>query len=180
VVPDVPALFERPTEEDPDWYFERQVDRWRLAKGHRTDEFVVLDGDPFQPLWYNWAYGFVGWQPLEHLEDFYRPHVARGDIDFPDFYVFFSASVDTLRARKEGDAGRRRRNFEQHLRFVEPQRRYFEALDDIVPGMVIPITAMPVAQSVERIREAVGQIPPRPPATEILAKLIAWLRAEVA
>jgi hypothetical protein len=46
--------------------------------------------------------------------------------------------------------------------------------------MVIPITAMPVAQSVERIREAVGQIPPRPPATEILAKLIAWLRAEVA
>jgi hypothetical protein len=50
VVPDVAALFERPSDESADWYLERQVERWQLALQSSVDRDVVLDGDPFQPL----------------------------------------------------------------------------------------------------------------------------------
>jgi hypothetical protein len=129
VVPEVNVLFERPECESPDWYVERQVDRWRLATEQAEHyRIVVLDGDPFQPLWYNWAYDFSGWQDLNFLEAFYRPRLLSGDIGFPDRYVVFSATVGTLRARKDTDPTKRRRNFETHLEFIHPQRRYFEAM----------------------------------------------------
>lgn len=124
VVPAVNVLFERPPDEPPAWYFERQVDRWLAGtNAARTNELVILDGDPFQPLWYNWAYDFSGWQPLEFLVSFYRPRVAKQELSFPDHYVILEANEATLRARKGIDRSRLRRGFDTHLRFIEPQRR---------------------------------------------------------
>ncbi|HEY8560173.1 MAG TPA: AAA family ATPase [Pyrinomonadaceae bacterium] len=51
VVPEVNQLFARPENEPAEWYFERQVERWRIARERsRRGALVVLDGDPFQPL----------------------------------------------------------------------------------------------------------------------------------
>ncbi|HEY9650862.1 MAG TPA: AAA family ATPase, partial [Coleofasciculaceae cyanobacterium] len=68
IVPEVNQLFQPPTPEPIYWYFERQVERWTLAQSQlKNHDLVVLDGDPFQPLWYNWAFDFVDCQPLSVL-----------------------------------------------------------------------------------------------------------------
>ena len=138
VVPEVNQLFERPANEPPEWYFERQADRWAMAieylKGNRT---VVLDGDPFQPLWYNWVYDYVGWQDLSFMENLYGKKLAAREIGFPHLYVILSVSERHLRDRRSGDASRKRRGFETHLKFIEPQRRYFEAMEKFSPNRVV-------------------------------------------
>jgi hypothetical protein len=59
VVPEVNLLFERPEDAPPEWYFERQVQRWQIAQEQSSFyRLVILDGDLFQPLWYSWAYNF--------------------------------------------------------------------------------------------------------------------------
>jgi thymidylate kinase len=129
VVPEVNELYTRPEAEPADWYFERQVERWSIAQEQSKDhQLIILDGDPFQPLWYNWAYNFENWQDLNFLERFYRPRVQNKTIRFPDLYFIFSTSEAELRKRKEIDATRRRRGFETHLRMIEPQHRYFRAM----------------------------------------------------
>ncbi|HEX8454780.1 MAG TPA: AAA family ATPase [Longimicrobium sp.] len=100
VVPEVNELFSRPAAEAPDWYLERQVERWTMAA--RAPGLAILDGDPFQPLWYNWSYGFDGWQPLDELAAFHRPRILRGDINFPDQYVILGAPAGVLRAQGGG------------------------------------------------------------------------------
>ncbi|HEU0052039.1 MAG TPA: AAA family ATPase, partial [Longimicrobium sp.] len=117
LVPEVNLLFERPADEPTMWYLERQAERWAIAAKEAADgALVVLDGDVFQPLWYNWSYGFEGRQSLDALEAFYRPRLASGEIGFPALYAVLRASEETLRARKEADATRRRGGFETHLR----------------------------------------------------------------
>jgi broad-specificity NMP kinase len=51
VVPEVNRLFARPDPEPAEWYCERQIARWEMARLHTAqDGLAVLDGDPFQPL----------------------------------------------------------------------------------------------------------------------------------
>ncbi|GED28891.1 hypothetical protein P9G84_04855 [Brevibacillus centrosporus] len=59
-IPEVNAWWEPPDSVYPEWFFERQVDRWQIAeeKG-KNHPFVVIDIDLFQPLWYNWAFDFL-------------------------------------------------------------------------------------------------------------------------
>lgn len=177
VVPEVNTLFDRPEDEAPEWYFERQADRWALAvEAARRHPLVVLDGDPFQPLWYNWAYDFEGWQRLDFVEAFYRPRLVRGALDFPDRYVVFGATEQVLRQRKEADRTRQRRGFEAHLRFIEPQRRYFEAMRSLSPGRVQFLDAHGVDENVRAVRAggqgAEGERQP----VELFDSLIEWLR----
>ena len=87
VIPEVNALFERPTSAPEDWYLERQVERCVLARAaSETHPLAVLDGGPFQPLWYNWPFSFEDCQSLGHLRGFYSPLVASGMMGFPDRY----------------------------------------------------------------------------------------------
>lgn len=45
IVPEVNLLFERPAEEQKNWYLDRQVERWKMAlEQSRNNELVVLDG----------------------------------------------------------------------------------------------------------------------------------------
>ncbi len=177
VVPEVNTLFARPTDEPPEWYFERQVERWaRASEAVGDHRLVVLDGDPFQPLWYNWSYDFAGWQDLDFLEAFYRPRLVRGDMEFPDRYVLFGASETALRERKEGDRTRQRRGFEAHLRFIEPQRRYFEGMQRFSPGRVQVLEARTVEESTRLILAGMQDAAPGPDAVELFDGLIGWLR----
>ena len=181
VIPEVAYLFERPADEPATWYFERQVDRWRLALRHSTEGDVVLDGDPFQPLWYNWAYDFDGWHSLEQLKSFYRPRVARNELAFPDLYVLFTASLDALRQRKLNDPERNRRNFEHHLRLVEPQQRYFAALEQLAPGLVMIASSTSIDENVSAVGRALrSPRAQRPDGLALFDGLVSWLRAGVA
>jgi hypothetical protein len=177
VIPEVATLFERPENEPPGWYFERQAERWALAvEAARDYRLVILDGDPFQPLWYNWAYEFAGWQDLEFMEAFYRPRLGRGEMNFPDRYVLFSASEAALRERKEVDRTRRRRGFEAHLRFIGPQRRYFDAMEGFSPGRVSFLDAQSIDRSVRIIRTIAREAEPERQPVALFDSLMDWLR----
>ena len=72
IIPEVNALFERPAPAPEDWYLERQAERYALARAaSETHPLAILDGVPFQPLWYNWSFGF------------FRPLIASGAMAFP-------------------------------------------------------------------------------------------------
>jgi hypothetical protein len=136
----------------------------------------VLDGDVFQPLWYNWTYGFERWEDLDGLEAFYRPRVASGEVGFPDVYVILGASTEALRRRKEGDAARQRRGFEIHLKLVEPQRRYFEAMGELAPGLVRFVDAEYAAQTVSAVAEAAREARAVERPVELFDGMVWWLR----
>jgi hypothetical protein len=85
IVDEVNKLYERPNPEPESWYFDKQVERWSIAS-QQVSSLVIFDGDPFQPLWYNWFYNFEGWQSLDFINEYYRNHLMRGTIGFPDKY----------------------------------------------------------------------------------------------
>lgn len=128
-IPEINELFERPENELSDWYLNMQVSRWELAKEiSESGKVAILDGDHLQPIWYNWILEDIGLQPVSEVLAFYSKAFFNGSLGFPDVYVILSLGVDDLRLRKERDTTRSRRNFETHLRLIEPQREYFESL----------------------------------------------------
>ncbi|MGQ7056429.1 chloramphenicol acetyltransferase, partial [Bacillus cereus group sp. BceL245] len=74
IIPEVNSLFERPKNEHRTWYFEKQVERWNIAvQKSEQYELVILDGDIYQPLSYNWCFHFgIFNQPLSLIENFYK------------------------------------------------------------------------------------------------------------
>jgi hypothetical protein len=154
VVPEVNELFGRPKIENSDWYLERQVERWSIAlEQSKTHSLVILDGDPFQPLWYNWVYQDESLQTLDVLEQFYKSKVQHGAVNFPDLYFIFVANETELRKRKSDDISRQRHNFEKHLELIEPQRRYFQAMETFSPNRVTFLMAASLRDNVDFIRE---------------------------
>jgi len=127
VIPEVNELFRGAQREGKNWYLERQVDRYQQAMAKSVaGACVVLDGDPFQPLWYNWIY--PGYEPLAQVIAFYRNAIKADIIAFPDFYVVLQVPVEQLTQQKRSDGTRQRRNFDRHLEMITPQCRYFEKL----------------------------------------------------
>lgn len=53
IVPEVNLLFNRPKKAAKYWYHERQVERYELC--YQSNRPSILDGDIFQPIWYNWV-----------------------------------------------------------------------------------------------------------------------------
>ncbi len=179
VVPEVNLLFERPENESPEWYFEREIARWQIAQEQsKFYRLVILDGDPFQPFWYNWAYNFVGWQSLDFMERFYQPKIRSKMLDFPDRYFIFSTNEAELRKRKKTDATRQRRSFETHLQMIEPQRRYFQAMQIFSPNRVRFLEAETVETNVEFIKEDVSDLANsnKIEAGILFSKMIEWLQ----
>lgn len=128
-IPEVNELFERSYKEPSDWYFRMQVKRWELARdASLSGKVAILDGDHLQPVWYNWIFDDLNLQTVEEVLEFYSKAFSEGALGFPDAYVLLHLDIDELRSRKESDKRRSRRNFEMHLRLIEPQRDYFEML----------------------------------------------------
>lgn len=183
VVPEVNELYTRPEDEPADWYLERQVERWSIAQEQsKYHQLVILDGDPFQPLWYNWAYNFTYWQDLNFLERFYRPRIQHGRIRFPDLYFIFSTSEAELRKRKESDSTRRRRGFETHLRMIEPQHRYFRTMQDYSPHQVHFLEAETIEANMGFIQKNVSALSDRSRdvSEQLFDKMLEWLGGNVA
>jgi thymidylate kinase len=162
------------------WFLERHVALWRDARAAAaTTRFAVLDGDPFKGLWYDWSLAEQGWAGLDVLAPLHRTAVARGDLAFPSLYVLLQAPEPVLRARRAGDATRTRRHFEQHLRLVGPQRRWFEALAAATPGRVAIVETGAQGPPVGAVVEALRRVPDGPPdPAPLLEHMLAWLRAQ--
>lgn len=128
-IPEVNELFERSSNEPDDGYFRMQVKRWELAKSEsELGNVAILDGDHLQPVWYNWIFDDLNFQPVNEVLDFYSKAFLQGSLGFPDAYVLLHIGIDELRTRKESDKSRKRSNFDMHLRLIEPQREYFDSL----------------------------------------------------
>ena len=179
VVPEVNLLFEKPENESAEWYFERQVERSVIAqKQSETHHLVILDGDPFQPLWYCWAYNFVGCQSLNFIEQFYWSRIKNKTINFPDFYIVFSTNEVELRKRKANDLSRLRRGFEKHLKIIQPQCRYFQAMQSFSPNRTIFLEAESIEINVELICERISVLskPSNGESEVLFDKMVQWLR----
>ncbi len=157
-IAEVNEHFIRGPHEPPFWYFERQVGRWRMAQTiSSAGGIALLDGDPLQPLWYNWIFAQDAAQSMPDTLAFYRAHMARGTLGLPDRYFVLMSSEDALRARKAADASRSRRNFDRHLQLVAPQLAYFRAVQDTEPDRVRFLQADDVRQTADAIaREALA------------------------
>ena len=179
VVPELDAAGAPPIEASAEWFLDRHVEQWRRALGLRESApLVVLDGDPFKGLWYNWMHAEAGWAGVDVMGPLYRDRVRRGELDFPDLYVYLDASEAQLRSRKEGDAARRRSGFEGNVRKVEPQRRYFAALRAAAPDRVAFLDTEDRDALPERVMRLVAGLTARPPSAErILDALIEWVAA---
>ncbi|MDM5278290.1 hypothetical protein ACN9MH_11625 [Paenibacillus silvae] len=153
-IPEVAAWWEKPELVYPEWFFERQVDRWKIATEKEKDGLVIIDIDLYQPFWYNWAFDFTLFdgQSLEFVENFYRPLLNQRKLGFPDKYFILHTQETNLRQRKASDETRLRRGFEQNLRFIEPQKRYFQALDNFCPGLVCFIESDEIETNVRKIK----------------------------
>ncbi|WP_070128366.1 MULTISPECIES: AAA family ATPase [Bacillus cereus group] len=136
IIPEVNVLFERPKKTHRTWYFEKQVERWNIAvQKSQQYELVILDGDIYQPLSYNWCFHFdIFNQPLSLIENFYKEKIINEEIGFPDQYFYLYTSEEELRKRKESDGTRKRRNFEKHLHIAKPFQRYYENLNNVTKG----------------------------------------------
>lgn len=128
IVPEVNLLFERKANERPYWYLEKQIERYDLCQA--ANSASILDGDIFQPIWYNWVCNYPA-QFLSKKEThaFYKTKLLEGKITFPDLYIIFHVEEKELWNRKEKDQTRRRRNFEKHLKIIEPLKEYWRFLD---------------------------------------------------
>lgn len=178
-IPEVAMIWEKPQREYPEWFFERQADRWQIATEKEGDGLAVVDIDLFQPFWYNWSFGFTLFdgQSLDVVAGFYRPLVEQRKLGFPDRYFILYTDEQQLRTRKAGDASRMRRGFEMNLTFIEPQKRYFEALNALSPGLATFIRS-------DRIEENVRMIESELPSAnsdhryslELFDRMVDWLR----
>jgi thymidylate kinase len=158
VIPEVNLLFQRTPNEPKFWYFEKQVERWELAVNASNDyQIVILDGDPFQPLWYNWAYNFDVLQSLESTADFYREKLVDGKIAFPDKYFILTVNHNDLRKRKINDSSRTRKNFERHLGFIKPQLAFFSFIKSINNDLVEFIENREIEKTAAKV---INSIPP--------------------
>lgn len=160
-IPEVNELFDTSEEDSVTWYFERQCDRWELAVGREKEhEFVVLDGDVLQPLWYNWIAHHLSdertniekFAPLDSVYHFFCEKMQERSIGFPDRYFLLDTDDSTLRRRNANDETRTRRNFESHLQFATPQRNYFEKLQILSPEKVRFVRAQSISTNRSTIR----------------------------
>ncbi|MCF6137814.1 chloramphenicol acetyltransferase [Pseudalkalibacillus berkeleyi] len=153
VVPEVNQLFERPIRASKTWYFERQIDRWKLAqKQLKRFDHIIFDGDLFHPFSYNWCFDFkIFDQNLDLIYAFFKEAIEAKEIEFPDQYYFLHTNNLNLKYRKENDLTRKRRNFEKHVKIAEQYKQYYESLNQFEDGYVQLIEAKTVQDNVDKI-----------------------------
>jgi hypothetical protein len=187
IIPEVNRLFARPDPEPAGWYCERQVARWAMAQLHvAAGDLAVLDGDPFQPLWFAWIYHADGWPQDPAAFGFFRRRIARGEMGLPGLYVFAHCPepvrCERMMAREvsRGIAVESaREKVARYGRMVEPQRRFFAALGRRFPGLVLDLETSSVPNSIAAIRGAVAAAPPVE-GREAFRFIERWLAANVA
>jgi len=177
IVPEVNLLFERKGNESEYWYNERQVDRYQLCR--RSVKPSILDGDIFQPIWYNWACGYPdNFLSRSKTHAFYRNQLERGQMAFPDLYFIFQADVEELIRRKEGDATRTRRNFAKHLTIISPLQSFWNFLDQETELQIHFIDYQEVETTQKEVLTCIDDHTPKAiDQLKLMKQIEAWLKS---
>lgn len=118
---------------------QRNAERWRAALALEAREgLAVCDTDPFQ-LHYAWSRWWIGegdrdafWREAETA----RALFASGDLGLADLVLVAGTTPEATRRQRDADPTRSRRNFELHVRLLDPLRRWYAAVDRLDPGRV--------------------------------------------
>lgn len=110
-------------------------DRFEQATAiERSHGLAVCDTDPLK-LHYSWCLARCGAAPWDRFRvqaALARQMFEQGRLGLADAVLLGEAPPTELRLRRAQDSGRRRGNFDLHLRLVEPLREWYaawEALD---------------------------------------------------
>jgi hypothetical protein len=164
VIPELDAGAAPPIPESAAWFVDAHAVQWQQALEFATRApLVVIDCDPLKGLWFNWVFAEHGWPGIDEQRPLHRAHIERGTLAFPDLYVVLQATESQLRARRDADPTRTRRNHEMHLRLAAPQRRYFEALQRADPPRVLLLDTSDQSTLVDTVLTAVERLPANPP-----------------
>jgi len=122
------------------FWVERNVARWEevLAREAR-DGLVVVDTDPFK-LHFVWT--LFRTRQVSEVEwttqrDVARDAFASERYALADLFLVSNIDDGTLRARRETDPSRTRRNFERHVLLRDSLLRWYSAIDRLEPGRVV-------------------------------------------
>jgi hypothetical protein len=122
------------------FWVERNVARWEevLAREAR-DGLVVVDTDPFKLhfVWTLFRTGQVSEVEWTTQRDVARVAFASGRYALADVFLVSDVDVTTLRARRDADPSRTRRNFERHVLLRDSLLRWYSAIDRLEPGRVV-------------------------------------------
>jgi len=122
------------------FWVERNVVRWReVLEREARDGLVVVDTDPFK-LHYVWTLfetGQVGEVEWTMQRDAARDAFAAGRYALADLFLVSDVDDATLRARRDADPTRTRRNFERHVQLRDALLRWYRAIDRLEPGRVV-------------------------------------------
>jgi hypothetical protein len=122
------------------FWVDRNVARWdEVLERAARDGLVVVDTDPFK-LHYVWTLFRTG--QVSEIEwtmqrDAARDAFASGRYALADVILVADVDVATLRARREADPSRSRRNFERHVLLRDALLRWYRAIDRLEPGRVV-------------------------------------------
>jgi hypothetical protein len=122
------------------FWVERNVARWQevLAREAR-DGLVVVDTDPFKLhfVWTLFRTGQVSEVEWTTQRDVARDAFASGRYALADVFLVSNVDDATLRARRDADPSRSRRNFERHVLLRDSLLRWYSAIDRLELGRVV-------------------------------------------
>lgn len=122
------------------FWVERNVARWQevLAREAR-DGLVIVDTDPFKLhfVWTLFRTGQVSEVEWTTQRDVARDAFASERYALADLFLVSNIDDGTLRARRETDPSRTRRNFERHVLLRDSLLRWYSAIDRLEPGRVV-------------------------------------------
>jgi hypothetical protein len=114
--------------------------RWLQAEHQeRGSGLAVCDDDPLK-LHYAWSLARIGelsWQHWQAEIDVHRRAVADGKLGFADLILVSTPTEEELRRRRDADPVRRRRNFDLHVRLIEPLRQWYQAVERVGAAQVL-------------------------------------------
>ena len=128
------------------FWVERNVARWQeVLTREARDGLVVVDTDPFKLhfVWTLFRTGQVGEVEWTTQRDAARDALASERYALADVFLVSDVDDATLRARRDADPSRTRRNFKRHVLLRDSLLRWYSAIDRLEPGRVI--FGLPVA-----------------------------------
>jgi len=143
-LPEIEAKGARPDADDPldehaRFWSNHNAIRFGLAQEIEAKHgFAICDTDPMK-VHYSWCMekaGFHWPDKFETAVPFVRNAIAERRLGFADLYLIKQIDPEIARAQKDGDATRRRGNFEQHLALQPHLIDWFSAMSDVLPGQV--------------------------------------------
>jgi hypothetical protein len=122
------------------FWVERNVARWQQVREREArDGLVVVDTDPFKLhfVWTLFKTGQVSEVEWTMQRDAAREAFAQGRDMLADLYLVSDIDAEALRARRDADSSRTRRNFERHVLLRDALIGWYRAIDQLEPGRVV-------------------------------------------